>query len=71
MDKVYIVFQGEDYNGQSLRGVHATLPAAQARVAELLAEEAVELDGDHYLPRGEGEWAYHGNFIRIEQHPVA
>lgn len=71
MDKVYIVFQGADFDGQSLQGVFASRAAAEAKVAELLAEEAAELGGDHYLPRGEDEWAYCGYFIRIEQHSVA
>lgn len=69
MDKVYIVFQGEYLEGQSLQGVYASLPAAQAMVDELIAEAAAE-EGFEYRLVEPLEWANHGYFIRIEDHKV-
>jgi len=70
MDKVYVVFAGEQYDSERLVSVHASLEGAKAAAAGLARGDE---DGLCYKPSDDG-WFWQapsGHYIALGAKPLA
>jgi hypothetical protein len=72
MDKVYIVFAGEQYDSKDLVSVHRSVHEARDGAESYIHKDAI-LKGSAYKPDHGGlSWvAKSGHYVVIEAHPVA
>jgi hypothetical protein len=66
--KVYIVFEGAAYEGESAEGVFSSLTEARTKALQMV--EKLNLMGNKYIEKAENYWESGLMFIRIEDFKV-
>jgi hypothetical protein len=72
MDKVYIVFAGEQYASHNLVSVHATDAAALAAAKSYMENDEDIASHEYKVDRGGHSWtSKSGHYVTIATHRVA
>jgi len=71
MDKVYIVFAGEQYASHNLVSVHATIEGAEKAAHTYMAYDSDIASHEYKAGRGHSWTAKSGHYVTIETHKVA